>query len=76
MRQFNSGQGLRCFCSQCGCAVWFESLDYPDIVAIPLGAIDTGTVPEPEMHLWLDSKPDWCQVLDDLPKHSTYPKGE
>ena len=70
---FNSGKGLRCYCTQCGCPVWFESLDFPDVVGIPLGIIDEGDVPPPERHLWMDSKPEWCQVLDDLPKHADYP---
>ena len=76
VKRWNSGRGLRCFCSACGCPVWFESLDFPDIVAVPLGTIDQGEVPPPEKHLWMDSKPDWCVVQDNLPKHPNYPGEE
>ena len=71
--KFDSGRGLRCFCSTCGAPVWFESKDYPDIVAIPLGALDTGDIPAPEMHLWVQSKRGWCSILDDLPQHQADP---
>ncbi len=58
--RFDSGRGIRCFCRACGAPVWFESIEYPDIVGIPLGVIDRGEIPPPEMELWVRSKPDWC----------------
>ncbi len=70
--KFNSGAGLRCFCSACGSSVWFESFDFPDVVGIPLGVVDTGWVPNPEFHLWTDSNPTWCRINDGLPK---FPQG-
>ncbi len=71
--KFNSGHGLRCFCANCGSPVWFESLDYPEIVAIPLGVLDAGDVPAPTMHLWTNSKPSWCTLDDNLDKHPQGP---
>ncbi len=71
--KYNSGRGLRCFCGNCGGPVWFESLDFPEIVAVPLGIIDAGDVPSPTMHLWTDSKPSWCILDDSLDKHPQGP---
>lgn len=71
--EFNSGRGIRCFCSSCGSPVWFKSLDFPAIVGIPLGVLDQGAVPAPQMHLWFSSKPDWCEILDNKPKHAEGP---
>ena len=71
--KFNSGRGFRCFCSSCGSPLWFESLDYPEITAIPLGALDEGEIPEPQMHLWVQSIPKWCAITDALPQHQTNP---
>ncbi len=65
--KYNSGRGLRCFCTVCGSGVWFESTDFPEIIAIPLGVIDDEDIPLPEQHLWVDSKPDWRVINDDLP---------
>lgn len=72
--RFNSGRGVRCFCSLCGSPVWFESIDHPEIVGIPLGAIDEGKHGAPEMHLWVTSKPDWYEILDDLVQHERGPE--
>jgi len=71
--RFDSGQGIRCFCPDCGSPVWFESKDYPEILGIPLGVIDAGIVPTVEMHLWVHSKPDWYSINDDKPKFSRGP---
>ncbi len=54
--------------AQCGSPGWFESKDFPEIVGIPLGVIDAGDVPPPETHLWVNSKPNWCAINDDLPR--------
>jgi len=66
--RFDSGKGIRCFCLDCGSPLWFESKDYPGIVGIPLGVVDTGDIPEPEKHLWVQSNPAWCSIIDDKPK--------
>lgn len=71
--KYDSGRGLRCFCPTCGSPVWFESIDRPDIVAIPLGALDGGNIPSPAMRIWVRSRPDWCAISDALPQHDTYP---
>jgi len=71
--KFDSGRGRRCFCANCGSPVWFESIEYPEIVAIPLGVLDEGVIPSPEMHIWTASKPDWCTINDDLPQYETDP---
>lgn len=57
--RYDSGAGIRCFCNVCGSPVWFESKAYPDIVGIPLGAIDSGAVPAPEVRLWTSSRMPW-----------------
>lgn len=71
--KYNSGGGLRCFCAKCGSPVWFESLQHPGIVAIPLGVFDDGDIPAPAMHLWTRSNPGWCAINDDLPRFDTNP---
>ncbi len=72
--KYNSGRGNRCFCARCGSPVWFESHDYPNIVAVPLGVLDGGDIPSPAMHIWTQSNPAWCTITDDLPRHDTYPE--
>lgn len=71
--EYNSGRGIRCFCSLCGSPLWFKSVDFPQIMALPLGVVDQGELPQPEMHLWFDSKPHWCMVNHSLPKFEQGP---
>ena len=71
--RFDSGGGIRCFCSTCGSPVWFESKEDLDTLMLPLGVLDAADVPPPRMHMWVSSKPQWCAIHDDLPQHQTNP---
>jgi hypothetical protein len=73
LTKYDSGRGVRCFCSTCGSPVWFESKDYSDIVMIPLGVLDEGNIPAPDAHVFVGSKPGWCSIHDDLPQHDAHP---
>ena len=70
--KFNSGGGLRVFCSACGSPLWYEPAGRPQLRGIPLGAIDEGVV-RPEMHVWTKSKVPWGSISDDLPQFETHP---
>jgi hypothetical protein len=71
--KYDSGQGLRAFCSSCGSPLWYEPTRLPQYRGIPLGVIDDEGVPEPEMHVWMRSKVSWAAIPDDLPQHDTHP---
>ena len=72
--RFNSGGGLRVFCTVCGSPLWYEPAGRPQYRGIALGAIDEGTVAKPEMHVWTKSKVSLGHISDDLPQHETHPK--
>lgn len=71
--KFNSGGGHRVFCAACGSPLWYEPTGRPQLRGIPLGAIDEGSVPKPEMHVWTKSKVAWASILGDLPQHEIHP---
>jgi hypothetical protein len=71
--KFNSGKGLRAFCTSCGSPLWYEPAGMPQLLGIPLGVIDAGDVPKPAMHVWTKSKVDWISMPDDCPVHETHP---
>jgi len=71
--KYDSGGGSRVFCTSCGSPVWYEPADLMQFRGIPLGAIDDGDVPVPQMHVWTRSKVPWVSVADDLPQHETHP---
>lgn len=71
--KYDSGGGLRAFCSACGSPVWYEPAGQPRFRGVPLGAMDDGEVPAPEMHVWTKSMPPWTSVADMLPRHERHP---
>jgi hypothetical protein len=71
--KFNSGGGLRVFCSVCGSPLWYEPAGLPQFRGIPLGVIDAGGVARPAMHVWTKSKAAWASISDDLPQHDRHP---
>ena len=71
--KYDSGKGLRVFCSSCGSPLWYEPTRLPQYRGIPLGVIDDEGVPEPEMHVWTKSKVSWASISDGLPQHDTHP---
>jgi hypothetical protein len=71
--KWDSGNGLRVFCSSCGSPLWYEPTRMPQYRGIPLDVIDGDGVPSPEMHVWTKSKVPWASILDDLPQHDTHP---
>jgi hypothetical protein len=71
--KYDSGKGLRVFCSSCGSPLWYEPTRLPQFRGIPLGVIDDESVPRPEMHVWMKSNVSWESVRDDLPQHDTHP---
>ena len=70
--KYDSGGGLRAFCSSCGSPLWYEPANLPAFRGVPLGVIDEGDVPTPEMHVWTKSKVSWASI-DELPQHETHP---
>lgn len=71
--KFDSGGGLRVFCSTCGSPLWFEPTSLPEYRGVTLGSVDVGDVPMPGMHLWMKSKASWVSITDALPQHETHP---
>ncbi len=71
--KYASGGGLRVFCTSCGSPLWYEPDGRPQFRGIPLGALDDGDVPKPEMHAWTRSKLPWASISDELPQHETHP---
>ena len=70
--KYDSGGGLRVFCSRCGAPLWYEPGSMPQFRGIPLGAIDEGGVPKPEMRVWTKSNVSWAAVPGDLPRYDTH----
>src|ERR1700722_14897287 len=72
--KFDSGGGLRVFCSACGSPLWYEPAGRPQFRGISVSAIDGGAGGGAERHVWMKSKVSWAAMSDDgLPQNQTHP---
>ena len=73
LSHFDSSAGSRrSFCARCGCNVFSEVSDEPDVVYLAAGTLDDGAHPghpeAEEEHIFYASKVPWFDVCDPLPK--------
>lgn len=61
----------RRFCRHCGSSMTFSSVNYSDdIVDIALGTLDSNLDISPDAHIFVGSKANWSEILDDLPQYA------
>ena len=59
------------FCPECGSTVWYGGGNYPELIAIPLGALDDPyIVDSPDCSVWERRKHDWLELTDPDIEHS------
>ena len=69
LHEFESSPGKkRVFCSRCGSPVLSKRDQVPGVVRIRAGLIDGTLGVKPGAHFYVDSRADWWEINDDLPK--------
>ena len=58
-------------CGECGSLVYWTG--YQGRVRIPYGSLVDAPSRRPEAHMFVGSKAEWYEILDDLPQHDEYP---
>jgi hypothetical protein len=58
------------FCPECGSTVHYSGGNFPDVIAIPLGAFDDPYIASPDYSVWERRKHDWLEILGDDVEHS------
>ena len=54
------------FCPECGSTVHYSGGNFPDVIAIPLGALDDPyIVDSPDYSVWERRKHDWFDIIDE-----------
>lgn len=69
--QSSPGQ-TKYFCQHCGSPVMSLNSEYPQYVRIRLGTIDSDIKERPSCHIFTESKANWEEITDQLPKHAEY----
>lgn len=62
----SSERGKRSFCKKCGSQMFCQT--EPEVMDVALAALHGKIDREPEGHYFFDSRADWTEVNDDLPK--------
>ena len=58
------------FCPECGSTVHYGGGNFPDLIAIPLGAFDDPyIVAEPDYSVWEERKHNWVEIVGDDVEH-------
>ena len=61
-------EATRKFCRVCGSTLTYESPRWPDALDLSLANIQEPVAMVPSRHNYADRSPDWCPILDDLPR--------
>lgn len=64
------------FCSHCGSNLISTYQNRPEIVGVPLGALEQDPGGRPEAHIFVGSKSPWFEIVDDLPQYDEWPVSE
>lgn len=72
-RYQSSAEIERSFCQQCGAKLTFEWSRAPEFLWLAAGTLDDDPELRPQYHVFTDSKADWHDINDNLPRHEAYP---
>jgi hypothetical protein len=71
LKSFESSPGKeRFFCSNCGSPILSKTTKLPGVLRIRAGTLNGDLKTRPIYHIYYDSKANWFEVNDDLPKYS------
>ena len=58
------------FCPDCGSTVHYTGGNFPDLVAVPVGAFADPHFPAPQFSVWETRKSEWVEILGASVEHS------
>ena len=58
------------FCPDCGSTVHYSGGNFPDWIAIPVGAFADPSFPDPRFSVWEKRKHDWVEISGEDVEHS------
>ena len=73
VREYRSAEGSRFFCERCGGRLFNRPLSTPTILALVVTSLDGEPGTRPVMHVNVESKAGWYDILDDLPQFESLP---
>ncbi len=65
----SSLQSQREFCRNCGTQLIFRQSHHPRTLDVTLASLDDPSLVQPEYHIWHQSRIDWFEISDVLPRY-------
>jgi len=76
IREYESTKGkFRAFCNNCGSPIYSRKNSFPDKLRIRIGLLDTRIDKRPSFHIFVDSKAEWHEICDEIPKYPEFEPG-
>lgn len=73
VREYPSREGFRTFCERCGGRLFNRPASNPELTMLLVASLDDEPENPPVMHINIESKAPWYEILDDLPQHEGLP---
>jgi hypothetical protein len=73
VRAYQTAEGCRYFCERCGTRLFNRARSSPQLTFLVIASLDEEPAEGPVMHINLESKAPWYEILDDLPQHEALP---
>jgi len=74
LRSYSTDAGVhRVFCSACGSPINSKRDNEPEIVRVRIGTLDTPIDAKISAHIFVGSKAEWDEILDDSPQYDERP---
>ncbi len=73
-KYYSSEKVIKTFCSICGSSLISMYDDRSDKIGLPIGGLEQDPGSRPIMHIYVDSKSPWYEIIDDLPQHPKLPE--
>jgi hypothetical protein len=70
-----AGVGSRAFCGRCGTRLWNRAESMPAFLSLAIASLEEQPERGPVMHINVESKARWYEILDGLPQHTGPPPG-
>ena len=75
VREYRNPHGFRYFCERCGSRLFNRPMSTDEIVMLVIATLDEEPEQGPVMHINVESKARWYEILDDLPQFEAFPPG-
>jgi len=73
VREYRNPEGFRYFCGHCGGRLFNRPLSTDKVLLLVVGSLDEEPEQRPVMHINVESKARWYDILDSLPQHQAFP---